>query len=107
MRIIKLTKSKMAILAIFLYAGGPLAAGETVPVRNCTWCHGTSAQGFSTAPRLAGQRHQYIVNQLLDFSKHRRDNPLSKEYMWDAAANLNPHSARDFAVYFSTLPPKA
>jgi cytochrome c553 len=99
--------SKVAILAIFFFASDPLLAGETIPIRNCTWCHGTSAQGFSTAPRLAGQRHQYIVNQLLDFSKHRRDNPLSKQYMWDAAANLNPHSARDFAVYFSTLPPKA
>jgi len=107
MRIIKLTKSKMAILAIFLYAGGPLAAGESVPIRNCTWCHGTSAQGFATAPRLAGQRHQYILNQLLSFKRHTRDNPPSKENMWDAVANLSPQSARGLATYFSTLPPRA
>jgi cytochrome c553 len=99
--------SKIAILAVFFSAGSPLLAGETIPIRNCTWCHGTSGQGFTTAPRLAGQRHQYIMNQLLDFGRHRRDNPLSKQYMWDAAANLNPHAARDFAMYFSTLPPKA
>jgi cytochrome c553 len=99
--------SKLAVLAIFFSAGGPVLAGGTIPIRNCTWCHGTSGQGFTTAPRLAGQRHQYIMNQLLDFSRHRRDNPLSKQYMWDAAASLNSRAARDFALYFSTLVPKA
>src|SRR5215470_1254620 len=99
--------SKIATLVVFFAAGGPLLAGEATPIRNCTWCHGTSAQGFSTAPRLAGQRHQYITNQLLDFSRHTRDNPLSKQYMWGAAANLSPRAARDFAMYFSALPPKA
>jgi len=99
--------SKITILAVFFFVGGPLLASETVPIRDCTWCHGTSAQGFATAPRLAGQRHQYITNQLLEFSRHRRDNPLSKQYMWAAAANLSPRAARDFALYFSTLPAKA
>jgi cytochrome c553 len=99
--------STLAVLAIFFSAGGPVLAGETIPTRNCTWCHGASGRGFTTAPRLAGQRHQYIMNQLLDFSRHRRDNPLSKQYMWDAAANLNPRAARDFAMYFSSLPSNA
>jgi cytochrome c553 len=99
--------SKMAVLVIMLVASGPSIAGETVPVRNCTWCHGTGAQGFTIAPRLAGQRYQYIMNQLLDFSRHTRDNPLSKQYMWGAVANLSPQAARDLAMYFSTLPPKA
>jgi cytochrome c553 len=103
----KSISSKIAILAIFLSAGGPLLASEIVPIKNCTWCHGTSAQGFATAPRLAGQRHQYITNQLLDFTRHTRDNPLSEQYMWAAAANLSPRATRDFAMYFSTLPPKA
>ncbi len=97
----------MIAMVIFFSACGPLLAGETMPIRNCTWCHGTSGQGFTTAPRLAGQRHQYIMDQLLDFTRHRRDNPLSKQYMWGAAANLNPRAARDFAMYFSALPPKA
>jgi cytochrome c553 len=102
--------SKLTILAALFSAvspGGALLAGEPIPVRNCTWCHGTSGQGFTTAPRLAGQRHQYIANQLVDFSRHTRDNPLSKQYMWSAAANLSPQTARDFATYFSTLNPKA
>ena len=100
-------RSKIAILAMFLAVGGTLHAGEPLSVRNCTWCHGTGAQGFSTAPRLAGQRQQYIMNQLLDFNHHTRDNPLSKQYMWAAAENLNSQVARDLAAYFSALPPRA
>ncbi len=103
----KLIKSKIAILAIVSSAAGPLLAGESVPVRNCTWCHGISAQGFASAPRLAGQRHRYIENQLLNFREHIRDNPYSKDYMWAAAANVSPEMAHDFATYFSTLPPEA
>jgi cytochrome c553 len=56
---------------------------------------------------LAGQRPQYIEKQLMNFSAHTRDNPFSKLYMWGAAANLSPLAARNLAVYFSTIPPKA
>jgi cytochrome c553 len=56
---------------------------------------------------LAGQRDQYTENQLLSFSEHIRDNPLSKQYMWEATANLSPQTARDLSAYFSTLTPKA
>ena len=103
----KLIKSKIAILAIALSAAGPLLAGELVPVRNCTWCHGTSAEGYATAPRLAGQRDLYIESQLLNFHSHIRDNPYSKDYMWAAVANISPEMAHDFAAYFSRLPPEA
>jgi cytochrome c553 len=98
---------KIAILAIFASAGGAVSAADSAAVRNCTWCHGTGAQGFTTAPRLAGQRQQYIESQLLGFYRHARDNPYSKQYMWGAAASLNARTARDLATYFSTLPPKA
>jgi cytochrome c553 len=103
----KLIKSKIAMLAILSSAAGPLLADEVLPVKNCTWCHGTSAQGFATAPRLAGQRDEYTENQLLSFKEHIRDNPYSKQYMWGATANLSPQTARDLATYFSALPPQA
>ena len=61
-RIMKHFRTKMAVLAISLATTGPLQADD-LPVRNCTWCHGTSAQGYSKAPRLAGQRVDYLVNQ--------------------------------------------
>jgi cytochrome c553 len=105
----KLTKLRIAVLAIVCSSGDPLLAGDvgSGSAGNCTWCHGTSAQGYSIAPRLAGQRHQYIENQLLSFREHTRDNPFSKQYMWGASAALSSRTARDLATYFSTLPARA
>ena len=86
--------STIAILAIASAAAGPLAADESLRVENCTWCHGTSAQGFSTAPRLADSGTSILRIELFSFKEHIRDNPLSSQYMWAAAANLNPGTAR-------------
>ena len=99
---------KIAILAIVASTVPSWAGdGESASVRNCTWCHGTGAQGYTVAPRLAGQRPQYIMSQIRNFREHARDNPFSKQYMWSAVAALDPHTARDLANYFATIPPKA
>jgi cytochrome c553 len=107
-RIMKFIQSKIVVLLVICFAI-PCSVGhpESVAVRNCNWCHGASGQGYTPAPRLAGQRPQYIWNQLLSFHSHARDNPFSKQYMWGAAANLSPRTAHDLAIYFSTLYPKA
>ncbi len=110
MKIISFTTAILALVSSSLpsLAGdaGTLA-GERFAHRNCVWCHGPSLQGFSTAPRLAGQSPQYIVNQLYDFRDHARDNPLSRQYMWGAAANhLGLQTARNLALYLSTLSPR-
>jgi cytochrome c553 len=98
----------MAAIMVVVCVAGPSWAGggESASVRNCTWCHGTSAQGFTVAPRLAGQRSRYIETQMQSFHEHTRDNPFAKQYMWSAVAALRPDAARDLANYFSTLPPK-
>jgi cytochrome c553 len=108
----KCIRLKIAIwaftLAVICSAVSTIAShAESLAVRNCTWCHGGSAQGYTPAPRLAGQQSQYLENQLVDFHFHTRDNPFSKQYMWGAAANLSGQSVRDLAAYFSTLTPKA
>lgn len=106
-QIMKPHNLKAAALIICLSVA-PASAGEfgNVNLRNCTWCHGPSAQGYAPAPRLAGQRSQYIMNQLRRFRAHRRDNPFSKMYMWPAAANVGPQAARSLANYLSTLAPE-
>jgi len=96
---------KLVILAL-LCSPAPSWAG-TASIRNCTWCHGTGAQGYTVAPRLAGQRPLYIESQLRGYAAHIRDNPLSKQYMWSAAANLDADSVRELADYFASLPPKS
>jgi len=99
-------RTKMAVLAISLATAGPLLADD-LPVRNCTWCHGASAQGVSMAPRLAGQRADYLANELEAFATHKRDEFLSTKYMWYATAHLDPLTLRNLAAYFSALPPEA
>lgn len=101
----KLVRSGIAVLA-FVASSVPSMAGDvgTAQVRNCTWCHGESAQGYGPAPRLAAQRHQYIEKELLSFREHTRDSPFSQQYMWAAVANLSPGTARDLAIYLAALP---
>jgi cytochrome c553 len=99
---------KIAVLAIFASAAFTVSAwsGESAAVRNCTWCHGTGAQGYTVAPRLAGQRPQYILSQIRSFHDHTRDNPFSRQYMWGAVGSLGPFAARDLANYFASIPPR-
>jgi cytochrome c553 len=104
----KFVISKIAVAALIASALPALAEDmEPASVRNCTWCHGASAQGYEPAPRLAGQKSQYTENQLQSFIKHTRDNPFSKLNMWAAAENLSPSTMHYLAVYFSKKLPKA
>jgi cytochrome c553 len=104
----KISGWKIALLAVIVSAVPALALElGSSSVRNCTWCHGSGAQGYFPAPRLAGQRAPYIETQLMDFRVHTRDNPFSKQYMWGAVSGLDPLSARALAHYFSMLPPRA
>lgn len=85
----------------------PLPPASGLPVKNCTFCHGVSAQGLAVAPRLAGQRAAYIEKELGAFRNHSRDNPYSALYMWNAVPNLYPETARALAEHFSREAPQA
>ena len=102
----KTINMKIALLAAVCTLAGSAAGGEWRPanVRNCTWCHGTSGQGYASAPRLAGQRPAYTEKELRAFHNRTRDNPRSRQYMWGAAEGLNRWKARDLAAYFATIP---
>ena len=102
-RTIKVVTLALACLAVCALA----AHAESSRIRNCTWCHGGSAQGYSPAPRLAGQRTTYIEQQLASFASHTRDAPFSKQYMWGAAAHLGGREAHALSIYFSGLPARA
>ena len=99
---------KAAVLIAFCLTYHPAASdAEVLAVRNCNWCHGGSASGYPPAPALAAQRPQYIEKQLTNFRVHTRDNPFARQYMWGAARNVDPESARELALYFASLPPRA
>ena len=46
------------------------------------------------------------MKQIQSFHEHTRDNPFSRQYMWNAVAALSLYDARDLAIYFASLPPK-
>src|ERR1700730_15896247 len=98
---------KLVILAV-LCSPVPSWSGDSIAasVRTCTSSHVPGAQGYTTAPRLAAEPALYIEAQLRGYAAHIRDNPLSKQYMWGAAANLHTDTVRDLADYFASLPPK-
>jgi cytochrome c553 len=105
-RIVAKSALRLTLLAIAISIAPALAGGDGLAVRNCTWCHGTSGQGYTVAPRLAGQQPAYLMKQIKDLREHTRDNPFSKQYMWGAVAALDFQSARDLAAYFASIPPK-
>ncbi|WMT73412.1 c-type cytochrome [Bradyrhizobium sp. Ash2021] len=102
----KRTGLKAAVLAIVASIAPAMAWDGDASIRNCTWCHGTSGQGYMVAPRLAGQRPAYTESQIRSFREHARDNPFSKQYMWGAVAALDARTARELAAYFATISPK-
>jgi cytochrome c553 len=111
-----MTAMKIALAALFIacstggsWAGGdadPDARGASLAQRDCAWCHGTSQQGYATAPRIAGQKSEYIESQLRSFRTHSRDNPKSMQYMWGAAASVGGQSVHAIALYLSALKPE-
>src|ERR1700680_3025957 len=106
--IMSYVRLKIAVMAIaFGTPAAPAGHAENAAIRNCNWCHGGSGQGYTPAPRLAGQRGRYIENQLAGFRGHTRDNPFSQMYICAAAANLSRQAAPDLAIYYSSLSPKA
>jgi cytochrome c553 len=67
-------------------------------MRACLGCHGPSAQGSDTAPRLAGQNAAYVLGQLALFrSGERRD-----ESMIEIARHLEDAQARAVAAYLQS-----
>lgn len=106
----KLAITTFALLAlasssapVFAFDTSARTYGQSFADRNCAWCHGPSLQGYTTAPRLAGQKSAYLEKQMLNFQTHARDNPLSQQVMWGAAGTVNPDVAHEMSIYISTL----
>lgn len=85
------------------------AAGKTLfhaglPSKNvpaCATCHGESAQGNETHPRLAGQHADYVIKQLIVFQ--RTDQRPDGAIMKVVAHELSPDDIRNVAAYVQSL----
>jgi len=102
---------RAAALAILLPVAGHAGAVEE-KAGYCKNCHGSEGQGFRgyyTAPRLAGQQFDYLMNTSKALAEHTRDDPLAKQFMYTAHASVDPSLWKGLARYFSRLsaPPAA
>src|ERR1700741_2459944 len=80
----------------------PAVAGKTIALQVCSNCHGVNGVSVSPAfPKLAGQRKEYLVDQLTDFKTHARSDPNAKRFMW-GFTHLSEAQIDELAAYFSS-----
>ncbi|MEK7893050.1 c-type cytochrome [Burkholderia contaminans] len=83
----------------------PAVSGRTIALQVCSNCHGATGVSVSPMfPKLAGQRKEYLVDQLTDFKHHVRADPNAKRYMW-GFTHLTDAQIDEIADYFSGQPP--
>jgi cytochrome c553 len=91
----KLAPSAQTAAGQRIYTAGIPSQG--VPA--CISCHGPSAQGNDSIPRLAGQYQAYLARQLGAFMIWARQNVT----MHAVSTNLTPEQIRDVTAYLATL----
>lgn len=78
-------------------------AGRTLYAKLCVSCHGASATGTGTIPRLAGQQVKYLEDSLMRYrdGNGERIDPRMAAY----TRNLRDADIRNLAAYLATLQP--
>jgi cytochrome c553 len=83
----------------------PAVAGKTIALQVCSNCHGVNGVSVSPVfPKLAGQRKEYLVDQLTDFKVHARSDPNAQRFMW-GFTHLSEAQIDELAAYFSSQKP--
>lgn len=68
--------------------------------KGCSSCHGASAEGSSTYPRLANKNEKYLIQKLQDF-KAGKGKTVSQEMMAQFAQKLSDKNIKDLAHFFA------
>jgi len=90
--------AELGAVGRYLYARGNSFSG----VAACAGCHGPSAHGTETLPRLAGQQSLYIEGQLKAFNKRERNN--DNEVMHAIASKLTELEIKALAEFLAAAP---
>jgi len=97
---------KLIILSIIiittLFAGnGSYNRGEMLFLsKGCTGCHGPSAEGSSTYPRLANKKEAFLIKKLTDFKAGIADS-VSQQMMAQFAQKLSNQNIKDLSYFLS------
>lgn len=76
------------------------AGSAIVKDRHCAQCHTPTFAGLNEAPRLAGQREEYIINALHDY-QHGARRGRGNVIMPEIAYSLNDDDIKAIAHYMS------
>lgn len=68
--------------------------------KGCTGCHGPSAEGSSTYPRLANKKENFIVKKLTNFKAGKAES-VSQQMMAQFAQKLTSKDIKDLAYFLS------
>jgi len=67
----------------------------------CSSCHGPSAEGSSSYPRLANKKREYLKKKLIDFRAGKAQS-VSQQMMAQFAKKLTDKEIDDLSFFFST-----
>ena len=74
----------------------------------CASCHGPRGDSISPAfPKIAGQRAEYLENQMKAFRDRTRADPMAQAYMWGMTSQLSDDAIKKLAVFYSGQKPAA
>jgi cytochrome c553 len=72
----------------------------------CASCHGPRGDSISPGfPKIAGQRAEYLENQLKAFRNRTRADPMAQAYMWGMSSQLSDDMVAKLAVFYSGQKP--
>lgn len=72
----------------------------------CTSCHGPGGNSTSPAfPKIAGQRAEYLENQLKAFRDRTRADPMAQAYMWGMTSQLSDSAIKNLAAFYAKEQP--
>lgn len=80
--------------------------GEMLFLSNvCSSCHGPSAKGSRTYPKLANKKQEYLKKKLLDF-RSGKSKSVSQQMMAQFAQKLSDQDINDLSFFLSTYKKK-
>lgn len=96
-----ITACAAGLLATVPASAQDVAAGEEIYQNVCRNCHGPTAQGMASFPRLAGNTVQYITMRLEQYRAGERVGP-NTPLMAPRAADLSDEDIANVATYIGT-----
>lgn len=78
-----------------------ISAGESTYKSVCKNCHGPTAKGMASFPKLSGSTAEYLVSRLEQYRAKEKIGPNSP-LMWPLAVDMSDEDIANVAAYIAT-----